>query len=549
MAVGERMAGKIFVNYRRGDTKDASARLRDKLAATFGEAHVFMDVDNLRPGERFDLKLQEALAGADVFLAVIGARWMELLDSRAASGERDFVCEEIAAALAAKIVVIPVVMDRAPMPKAADLPEDIRELVLYHKHDVAYESFGRDVAVLVEAIEAHRRERAEQWARLDAERLTREKAEAEAARRASERQNQEAETARLAREREAAEEARLAKEKERAEAEARRRASQAGAADREPAGAPWKLIAAGVAVAAAIALAISYYRPQELEPGAVRTLPAVSERTLPAPPAAQRVELKPGQSFKDCADCPEMVVVPAGSFTMGSPDSEPDHQSDESPQHEVTFAKPFAVGRFAVTFAEWDACVDAGGCGGYRPSDISWDRGRGDRPVIDVSWDDAKAYVKWLSKKTGEEYRLLSEAEREYVARAGTTTPFWWGSSISTRQANYDGRYTYSGGQTGEYRQKTLPVKSFEPNPWALYQVHGNIWEWVEDCLNGNYHNAPSDGSAWTTGNCGRRILRGGSWSSFPPNLRAARRGSGTPDNRGNGFGFRVAAGWQDLHR
>ena len=233
MAVGVRMAGKIFVNYRRGDTKDASARLRDKLAATFGEADVFMDVDNLRPGERFDLKLQEALAGADVFLAVIGARWMDLLEARSASGERDFVCEEIAAALAAKLIVIPVTMDRAPLPKAASLPEDIRELMLYHKHDVTYETFGRDVTVLIEAIEAHRRERAEQRARLEAERLAREAAEADAAQRALERQNREAEAARLAREREAAEAVRLAKEEERAEAEARRRASQAGAADRE----------------------------------------------------------------------------------------------------------------------------------------------------------------------------------------------------------------------------------------------------------------------------------------------------------------------------
>ena len=274
------MAGKIFVNYRRGDTKDASARLRDKLAATFGEANVFMDVDNLRPGERFDLKLQEALGSADVFLAVIGAHWMDLLEARAASGERDFVCEEIAAALAAKLIVIPVTMDRAPMPKAADLPEDIRELVLYHKHDIVHETFGRDVAVLIEAIETHRREQAEQRAQLEAERLTREKAEAEATRRASERQRQEAEAARLAQEREAAEAVRLAKEKERAEAEARRRASQASASDREPAGAPWKLIAGGVAVAVAIVLAIFYYRPHDPAPppAPVITPPAVSSR-------------------------------------------------------------------------------------------------------------------------------------------------------------------------------------------------------------------------------------------------------------------------------
>ena len=150
------VAGKIFVNYRRDDAKAEAARLHDRLAQSFGAANVFMDVDNLLPGERFDLKLKEALAGTDVFLAVIGARWLDLLEARAESGERDYVREEIAAALAAKIVVIPVLMDRAPLPKAASLPGDIRELALYHKHDVVYESFGRDVQALIAAIETHR---------------------------------------------------------------------------------------------------------------------------------------------------------------------------------------------------------------------------------------------------------------------------------------------------------------------------------------------------------------------------------------------------------
>ncbi len=247
----------------------------------------------------------------------------------------------------------------------------------------------------------------------------------------------------------------------------------------------------------------------------------------------------PGQSFQECEHCPEMVVVPAGRFTMGSPDTEPGHQSEESPQHQVRISKPFAAGRFSVTFAEWDACVADGGCGGYSPDDQGW--GRGDRPVIYVSWDDAKAYVKWLSNKTGKEYRLLSEAEREYVTRAGTTTPFWWGTSISTDQANYDGTSTYGGGSKGEYRRKTLPVNSFAPNPWGLYQVHGNVWEWVEDCWHDNYIDAPSDGSAWTAENCSRRVLRGGSGGVYPQYLRAAFRYRYSPGNRVSGISFRLA--------
>ncbi len=214
---------------------------------------------------------------------------------------------------------------------------------------------------------------------------------------------------------------------------------------------------------------------------------------------------------------------------------------DEGPQHKVTIAKPFAVGRFAVTFAEWDACVAAGGCGGYKPGDSGW--GRGDRPVINVSWDDAKAYVAWLSKKTGATYRLLSEAEREYAARAGTTTPFWWGSSITPEQANYDGSMApyKGGGKKGQYRKKTLPVKSFEPNPWGLYQVHGNVWEWVEDCWNDSYNGAPADGSALDKrrlqqSRFARRLL-----GSDPQILRSAYRFGDTTDDRYNGIGFRVA--------
>ena len=260
--------------------------------------------------------------------------------------------------------------------------------------------------------------------------------------------------------------------------------------------------------------------------------------------------IKPGSGavFKDCADCPEMTIVPEGRFIMGSPETEPERQSDET-QHEVRFAKPFAVGRFAVTFAEWDACVADGGCGGYRPRGEGW--GRDGRPVINVNWNHAKSYVQWLSKKTGRQYRLLSEAEREYAARAGTVTPFWWGASITPDQANYCGTCDpyKGGGQKGVYCSKTLPVNSFKPNPWGLYQVHGNIWEWVEDCWHDSYDGAPSDGTAWTTGKCTYRVLRGGSWFHPPQHLRAAYRDYHAHDAPSDYIGFRVGLGWLDLNR
>lgn len=247
----------------------------------------------------------------------------------------------------------------------------------------------------------------------------------------------------------------------------------------------------------------------------------------------------PGRVFRDCDVCPEMVLVPAGSFMMGSPSSEEGRYDNEGPVHQVTIARPFAVGVYEVTFAEWDACVADGGCGGYSPSDWGW--GRGTRPVIHVSWDHAQSYLDWLSDKTGESYRLLSESEWEYAARAGTTTPFHTGSTISTEQANYNGNYTYGSGAAGVYRGQTVAVGSFPANGFGLHDVHGNVWEWVQDCWDGSYRGAPDDGSAWESGDCSRRMLRGGPWGSRPGILRSANRGRYTPGTRYGDVGFRVA--------
>ena len=239
--------------------------------------------------------------------------------------------------------------------------------------------------------------------------------------------------------------------------------------------------------------------------------------------------------FRDCPDCPEMVVVPSGSFMMGSPSSEEGRDADEGPVHRVTIVRPFAVGVYEVTFGEWDACVSGGGCGGYRPGDKGWGRGR--HPVIYVSWDDAKAYVDWLSDKTGEEYRLLSESEWEYVARAGTVTRYWWGDEIGRNRANC----AVCGSRWDD--EQTSPVGSFAPNGFGLHDVHGNVWEWVEDCWHEDYVGAPGDGRAWTVGgDCEGRVLRGGSWGHKPQYLRSALRSWGTAGLRVDYFyGFRVA--------
>ena len=268
---------------------------------------------------------------------------------------------------------------------------------------------------------------------------------------------------------------------------------------------------------------------------------------------------KPGNGkaewFKDYEFGPELVVVPAGEFLRGSKD----HRKAK-PVGMVRIPSPFAVGRFPVTFAEWDANASDGCCDGHRPSDRGW--GRDKRPVIDVSWNDAKRYIDYLNAKTGKGYRLLSEAEREYVTRAGTTTPFWWGSKITPMQANYDSRMGFSIPQ-GEFRGRTMPVESFEENPWGLFNVHGNIWEWCEDIWHNTYRGAPTDGSAWlpsvgaepsrafwgasddfvdAEGRLpNRRVVRGGSWNDVPDCLHAAYRDKYRAGRRIDLMGFRLA--------
>jgi formylglycine-generating enzyme required for sulfatase activity len=233
-----------------------------------------------------------------------------------------------------------------------------------------------------------------------------------------------------------------------------------------------------------------------------------------------------------------MVALPGGTFWMGSPDREPGRSADEGPRHQVRIA-PFAIGRTAVTFAQYDAFAVA--TGREKPHDAGW--GRGERPVIQVSWEDAVAYAKWLTEQTGKAYRLPTEAEWEYAARAGTETPFWTGRCIHTDQANYAGTDDYAGcgARTGVYRQQSVPVGSLPANPWGLHEVLGNVWEWVQDCWHDRYQGAPTDGSAWESGGCDRRVLRGGSWNDEPRVVRAAVRYGDQPGFRNINNGFRLA--------
>jgi formylglycine-generating enzyme required for sulfatase activity len=284
-----------------------------------------------------------------------------------------------------------------------------------------------------------------------------------------------------------------------------------------------------------------------------RRLAALTPAAEPAPalvapvaPLSEQQEraLKSKDSFKECDNCPAMIAVPAGSFVMGSPASEPQRSADEGPQQEIAIPKMFAVGRTEVSFEEWFACVAEGGCNAYRPGDYGW--GAGKRPVINVSWTDAKAYVKWLSAKTGATYRLLSESEREYVARGCTlpscpSTPFWFGKEISPSRANYDWHYSYNGSAKAQPLGQTVASDASAPNPFGLLHVHGNVWEWVEDCWNASLAGQPKDGAPRVTGDCLRRVLRGGAWSAEPKDLRSAKRSWELVGERREEVGFRVA--------
>ena len=271
-------------------------------------------------------------------------------------------------------------------------------------------------------------------------------------------------------------------------------------------------------------------------------VPIVAEARKYRPHAktpATLAALAPLMTFQDCLegsmDCPLMVVLPVGKFNMGWPPGERGAADlDEQPQHPVSIRR-FAVSRYDITFDEWQACVDAGGCkSNPEPSDGGWGKGR--RPVINVSWSDAQEYVKWLSEMTGQYYRLLSEAEWEYAARANTTTAYYWGDEIGSNNANCKG----CGSKWDNLL--TAPVGSFNPNDFTLHDMAGNVLQWVEDCKHDNYVGAPDNGSPWITDeNCPFRILRGGDFGALPLVLRSAERGWDPPNRRLDRAGFRVA--------
>ncbi|MEO6676633.1 MAG: formylglycine-generating enzyme family protein [Pseudomonas sp.] len=255
----------------------------------------------------------------------------------------------------------------------------------------------------------------------------------------------------------------------------------------------------------------------------------------------------PGKVFKDCKDCPEMVVLPTGTFTMGTPEDEVGREPDEGPLHPVTFAKPLAISRFQVLTGEWDAYLRDTGYvmpdGDTRPgreckAGVPRYERTAKHPAVCMDFNEANAYVAWLSKKSGKAYRLVSESLREYASRAGSTGPFPFPFDEGKEYSIAKHANTYGAADGYNF---TAPAGSFPANAFGVYDMHGNVYEWTADCYNENYVGAPSDGSAWLSGDCKVRRIRGNDWGEAPVFSRSGNRNATYPDTRGDWLGFRVA--------
>jgi formylglycine-generating enzyme required for sulfatase activity len=268
------------------------------------------------------------------------------------------------------------------------------------------------------------------------------------------------------------------------------------------------------------------------------TLEKIAPRPVVKKTVAKVTHLNPmpGETFKDCPTCPEMIVLKSGRFTMGVVDG---GVAKDAFAKEVTISNPFAVSIFEITFDQWDACSRDGGCNGYSPQDNGW--GRGGRPVIHVSWNDAQAYLDWISKKTGESYRLLSEAEWEYAARAGSNTNYSWGDELGSGLANcancgskYDAL-------------KTAPVGTFKANDFGLFDTTGNVWDWVSDCYApDSYQKHQTYPEPYVATKSCNRVLRGGAWDLIGQGATTSFRFNANDQLRSNAIGFRIARDLQE---
>lgn len=547
---------KIFINYRRKDSAPYAGRLYDRLAGHFGHDHVFMDIDQIEPGEVFDQVIEDKLAAVQAAVVLIGEHWLDIAD---ANGQRrlddpdDWVRLEIAAVLERGIRVIPVLVGGATMPKSTQLPECLVPLTRRQAIEITDHRFHADTDKLIKALE------------------------------------------------------KIVGVPVPPKFEPPKKPEEPEK--------PGLLRFAAIAGVIGIGIVGFYFglMPPEqvqirLEPENPVTEPiAATERTeikpipakqltdeqpqvttsepKPVPPKKPAVEQLQSttpepitqpvtEPPKAAAIEPDMVRIPSGKFRMGSPETEEGRQNDEGPQHEVTISRPFALSRHEITVGQFRQFVeDAGyqttaeqsgkGCYVWNAEkkqaeqlpERNWKnpgfKQNDGHPAVCVSWDDAQAYVKWLSQRTGAAYRLPTEAEWEYAARAGTTTARFYPDGQQCQYANglgQEGKAIAASDWvlaecTDDY-VTTAPVGRFKSNPYGLSDMLGNVSEWTQDCWHDNYNNAPSDGSAWLDkdgGDCSRRVVRGGSWNYAPQDVRSAGRLGLNAGGAIYFLGFRIA--------
>lgn len=553
----------IFIGYRRDDTADVSGRVFDRLHAAFGAGQVFKDVDNLPIGSDFGEHILTILPRCRVFLAMIGPGWSSVEDeggARRLENAKDWVRIELETALATPgLQVVPVLVNGAPMPRDEDLPPSLKPLVKLNAAFVRRDpDFHKDMDKLIHALQSGLA-----TGRVAVEAPAQQVLSGSvAAWKVIEGSVDPHDYLDFERHFPGTPEVMLASRcRRQLEAWATTNKSSIEAIKAFLATRPFGVLAdtaTDIAVSlenAARKAAERDDRERTARKEAARHAVVELERRLGSDVVRARQAALAGEPVTErffAMDLPvlaswprpEMVVLPPGRFLMGSPPGEEGRPDNEGPQREVQIDYLFAVGRCNVTFSEWDAAL-ASGARLPIPDDEGW--GRGTRPVINVSWDDAQAYLVWLNAKQGltgnaDAWRLLSDAEWEYAARAGTTSPFSFGVTISTSKANYHGEFTYGDGPKGEYLQKTTPVGSYPANAFGLHDMHGNVWEWVEDCWQNSYlAGQRSDGRVYAGGPCSLCVIRGGAWGNAPQGLRSASRNGLRPMARYDHVGFRIA--------
>ncbi|MCB1815717.1 MAG: SUMF1/EgtB/PvdO family nonheme iron enzyme [Candidatus Competibacteraceae bacterium] len=510
---------RIFICYRRDDSPGHAGRLYNELRTRFGDDNVFIDVIGLHHGVNINRAIREQLARVDVMVAVIGPRW---------SGRRiwpfkaklwavnDWIRRELEIAKSMEMPIIPVLVSDAPVVQRTDVPSSLRfitDILAAKLHDPLWQ----DLPALLNSVEQAASDKSafrSDVNNVDGPEVVTSYTESPVLTEYNDTPAVLHSDAQIKSDAlmDSTDEDRATNSEPQILTAKNQVPEGVPPKLDTPRSRPWILVTSTLIVVLvmwALWTKIDLLLPRNVLYAAYSYL-----------------GIEPGPIE------PDMVEISAGSFLMGSdPKEDSAAQEDEQPRHDVVIEQPFWIGKYEVTFEEYDAfALNAG-------RELPDDEGKGwkNRPVINVSWDDAVAYAEWLTKQTGKPYRLPTEAEWEYAARAGTETLYWWGDYIGRNNANCDG----CGSQWDD--KQTAPVGSFEPNPFGLFDTAGNVYEWVQDCWHDNYEGAPTDGSAWQGESDCFRVLRGGSWISRPLRVRSAFRARSARNYGFNDVGFRLA--------